>query len=403
LILAIMLKSTNVNLEEFDFSNINFNRQGFTADDIFGPGGEFPQQEPNELEAFEEGRPNNQFLSSKEANTSKNLWVSNIPNSMTQDEFDLVFWSIGEVHSCRMVSHPDGQPKGFGFVEYQKKSDAHTAIQLLNGRTFRGRQLIVKLTRSPGPKCRGRAPFTETKKRKSANNPSGMEFQESNEEKAFIKQEQEFASMETVLDTTEKTQADSASQDGSDAKGHVVSRGPQLKKNHVVSRGPVRNVRVQSTTKKARVPPVVRVNPHIRRDQNQPYKIADWYALNAAVDKNLSNYRLKKEKDSTFNNKLVENIRKQVLTATMDQLKKQQVTKPIQQPMPAMQPAVEPKLPYIKRRAFSYMQPNAPQISVPPGLGLAQPAGGYTQVYQPSMMQQATIQPQPWHRQYKPY
>ena len=106
-----------------------------------------------------------------------------------EDEFDLVFWSIGEVHSCRMVSHPDGQPKGFGFVEYQKKSDAHAAIQLLNGRTFRGRQLIVKLTRSPGPKCRGRAPFTESKKRRSANNPSGMEFQESKEEKAFLKQE----------------------------------------------------------------------------------------------------------------------------------------------------------------------------------------------------------------------
>jgi hypothetical protein len=31
--------------------------------------------------------------------------------------------------------------------------------EFLNNRTFRGRQLIVKLTRPPGPKCRGRPPF----------------------------------------------------------------------------------------------------------------------------------------------------------------------------------------------------------------------------------------------------
>lgn len=77
-----------------------------------------------------------------------------------------------------MVSHPDGQPKGFGFVEYVDKKDAHAAIKYLHNRQFRGRHLIVKLTRPPGPKCKGRPPFSFRTRQKKKEEGEGTETDE---------------------------------------------------------------------------------------------------------------------------------------------------------------------------------------------------------------------------------
>lgn len=50
--------------------------------------------------------------------------------------------------------HPDGSLKGYGFVEYSNREATLSAIEHLNNRTFRGRQLVVKMTKPAGDGAR---------------------------------------------------------------------------------------------------------------------------------------------------------------------------------------------------------------------------------------------------------
>jgi len=81
---------------------------------------------------------------------SNNLYIGNLPSSMTQAEMDLLFWPFGEITSCRLMTHPDGIPKGYGFVEYVHRKGALAAMKHLNGRLFRGRGISVKMTKPAG-------------------------------------------------------------------------------------------------------------------------------------------------------------------------------------------------------------------------------------------------------------
>merc|ERR550534_390044 len=48
------------------------------------------------------------------------------------------------------MTHPDGSLKGYGFVEYHSRESTLAAIRHLNNRCFRGRQIVVKLTKPAG-------------------------------------------------------------------------------------------------------------------------------------------------------------------------------------------------------------------------------------------------------------
>jgi len=86
----------------------------------------------------------------EDVQNSNNLYIGNLPSSMTQAEMDLLFWPFGEITSCRLMTHPDGMPKGYGFVEYVHRKAALAAIKHLNGRPFRGRGISVKITKPAG-------------------------------------------------------------------------------------------------------------------------------------------------------------------------------------------------------------------------------------------------------------
>eukprot|EP00494_Astrolonche_serrata_P027460 UN27723 len=92
---------------------------------------------------------------------SHNLYVGNLPTSMTQPEMDLLFWPFGEITSCRLMTHPDGTLKGYGFVEYVNRESTIAAIEHLHSRNFRGRQIVVKLTK-PASDGAKRAPTIHT-------------------------------------------------------------------------------------------------------------------------------------------------------------------------------------------------------------------------------------------------
>ena len=73
-----------------------------------------------------------------------NLYVSNLPYTMTDEELQREFASYGNVSSARLVKDREtGRSRGFGFVEMPVESEALTAINALNGKDIGGRPLRV--------------------------------------------------------------------------------------------------------------------------------------------------------------------------------------------------------------------------------------------------------------------
>ena len=77
-----------------------------------------------------------------------NIYVGNLPFSMTEDELEGAFAAHGEVQSARIITDRyTGQSRGFGFVEMADNNAAESAIQALNGQEFMGRPLTVNEAR----------------------------------------------------------------------------------------------------------------------------------------------------------------------------------------------------------------------------------------------------------------
>ena len=79
----------------------------------------------------------------------KKLYVGNLSFKATEEQLQELFAEAG--------AHPDtltllkdrftGQPRGFGFAEFQDDGEAEKAIAALNGREFMGRALVVNEAR----------------------------------------------------------------------------------------------------------------------------------------------------------------------------------------------------------------------------------------------------------------
>ena len=75
---------------------------------------------------------------------SKNLYVGNLPWSMTETEVRAAFENHGEVTSVKLIEDREtGRPRGFGFVEMSDDAAAMAAIETLDGREFDGRNIKV--------------------------------------------------------------------------------------------------------------------------------------------------------------------------------------------------------------------------------------------------------------------
>ena len=74
---------------------------------------------------------------------SKNLYVGNLPWSVTEDEVRAAFEAFGEVTSVKLFEDREtGRPRGFGFVEMED-AGALEAIESLDGKDFGGRNIKV--------------------------------------------------------------------------------------------------------------------------------------------------------------------------------------------------------------------------------------------------------------------
>ena len=75
---------------------------------------------------------------------SINLYVGNLPYSVSESELTALFASFGRVDGIRMIHDSvTGRPKGYAFVTMAAKADAEKALRRLNGKDFKGRKLKV--------------------------------------------------------------------------------------------------------------------------------------------------------------------------------------------------------------------------------------------------------------------
>ena len=77
-----------------------------------------------------------------------NIYVGNLPWSLSDDDLQDVFSQYGEVTSAKIISDRDtGQSKGFAFVEMPDQTAGTAAIEALNGSELDGRDIRVNEAR----------------------------------------------------------------------------------------------------------------------------------------------------------------------------------------------------------------------------------------------------------------
>jgi len=77
-----------------------------------------------------------------------NIYVGNLPFSISEDGLRQIFEAHGEVSSAKIITDRlSGKSRGFGFVEMPNNDQGQAAIDALNGNDMDGRALTVSEAR----------------------------------------------------------------------------------------------------------------------------------------------------------------------------------------------------------------------------------------------------------------
>jgi len=80
-----------------------------------------------------------------------NIYVGNLPYSVSEDDLADTFGEYGEVSKVTVITDKiSGNSKGFGFVEMPDNDEAEKAIDALNETDLKGRDLRVNQARPRG-------------------------------------------------------------------------------------------------------------------------------------------------------------------------------------------------------------------------------------------------------------
>ena len=83
------------------------------------------------------------------------LFVGNLSFQATEEDLRELFQQAGNVETVRIITDQfTGRPRGFGCVVMATKEEATKAVEMLNGRLFRDRNLVVDEAR-PQPQRSG--------------------------------------------------------------------------------------------------------------------------------------------------------------------------------------------------------------------------------------------------------
>ncbi|KAK9696236.1 Protein phosphatase PP2A regulatory subunit B, partial [Basidiobolus ranarum] len=72
-----------------------------------------------------------------------NVYVKNLDTSITLDELKEMFGKFGEITSAVLSTDENGNPTGFGFVNFEEHEAALAAVEALNDTDVKGKKLFV--------------------------------------------------------------------------------------------------------------------------------------------------------------------------------------------------------------------------------------------------------------------
>ncbi|MBI4694931.1 MAG: RNA-binding protein [Gammaproteobacteria bacterium] len=88
-----------------------------------------------------------------------NIYVGNLPYTITEEELRSTFERHGTVTSAKIViDRETGRSKGFGFVEMPNQEEAEAAIKALDGAPLNGRPARVNPAKPRAPSGGGMGP-----------------------------------------------------------------------------------------------------------------------------------------------------------------------------------------------------------------------------------------------------
>ena len=85
-----------------------------------------------------------------------NIYAGNLSNSVTEDDLRQAFEAFGQVESVNILKDKfSGESRGFGFVIMPSKNEAQSAIDGLNGKDLKGRNMNINEARPRAENRRG--------------------------------------------------------------------------------------------------------------------------------------------------------------------------------------------------------------------------------------------------------
>ncbi|MCK9161294.1 MAG: RNA-binding protein [Arcobacter butzleri] len=89
-----------------------------------------------------------------------NIYVGNLSYGLNETDFRDLFEQFGGVKSAKVIKDREtGRSKGFGFVEMDSRDNGLKAIEVLNGKDFQGRNLVVNEAREREPRTNSGSSF----------------------------------------------------------------------------------------------------------------------------------------------------------------------------------------------------------------------------------------------------
>ena len=77
-----------------------------------------------------------------------NIYVGNLSYQVSEEELKEEFKNFGDVKSTKIIiDRETGRSKGFGFVEMEQTEEGENAINQLNGKDLKGRNIKVNESR----------------------------------------------------------------------------------------------------------------------------------------------------------------------------------------------------------------------------------------------------------------
>ncbi|KAJ5713863.1 polyadenylate binding protein [Penicillium malachiteum] len=72
-----------------------------------------------------------------------NIYVKNVDQEITDEEFRIMFEKFGEITSATLSHDQEGKSRGFGFVNYSTHESAHAAVEEMNEKDVKTQKLYV--------------------------------------------------------------------------------------------------------------------------------------------------------------------------------------------------------------------------------------------------------------------